>query len=134
MKENSGTPALMDRESLSEMLNDCSIDRVMAIDREWKIIAWNRTSEITSGIAREDLLGKNLLTVFPQIRQDDEMMTAIKDAFNGRKSFLPSNSTTFNRTYSENHFIPLTSHDGDVIGVMNIMHDVAHRIKVEKQL
>jgi PAS domain S-box-containing protein len=134
MKEKSGMPALMDRESLSEMLNDCSIDRVMAIDKDWNIIAWNRTSEITSGIARQDLLGKNLLIVFPQIRQDDEMMNAITDAFEGRKSFLPSNSTTFNRTYSENHFIPLNGQDGEVIGVMNIMHDVAHRIKVEKQL
>jgi PAS domain S-box-containing protein len=134
MKEKSGMPALMDSESLSEMLNDCSIDRVMAIDKDWNIIAWNRTSEITSGIARQDLLGKNLLIVFPQIRQDNEMMNAINDAFEGRKSFLPSNSSTFNRTYSENHFIPLNGQDGEVVGVMNIMHDVAHRIKVEKQL
>ena len=38
--------------ALAEMLNDCSIDRVMAIDLNWNIIAWNQASEIASGLSR----------------------------------------------------------------------------------
>jgi len=134
MKENSAEKVLNDQTSIPEMLNDSSIDRVMAIDLQWNIIAWNRTSEIISGIRKEEVLGKSLLDSFPEIGKDEEMMNAIYAAFSGKKTFLPSNQSGFNRMYSENHFIPLKNRSGEVIGVMNIMHDVAHRIKVEKQL
>jgi PAS domain S-box-containing protein len=125
---------LTDYNSLAEKLNDSSIDRVMAIDLSWNIIAWNKTSELVSGIEKAKVLGKNLLDAFPQLLADEEILQAIKDAFEGRKSFLPSNHSSFNRHYYENHFIPLKENNGRIIGVMNIMHDVAHRIKVEKQL
>lgn len=120
--------------ALAEKLNDSSIDRVMAIDAHWNIIAWNKTSELHSGFSRNELLGKNLLEVFPVIREDEEMMSAITRAFDGYKSFLPSAPGLFNRHHTENHFIPLREDRGAIIGVMNIMHDVAHRVKVEKQL
>ena len=123
-----------DHDSLAEKINDSSIDRVMAIDLSWNIIAWNRTSELISGIKKDSLLGKNLLDVFPQMLNDEELLQAIKSAFEGKKTFLPSDSRSFNRLYYENHFIPLRENNGKLIGVMNIMHDVAHRIKAEKQL
>jgi PAS domain S-box-containing protein len=122
------------KDSITEMLNDSSIDRVMAVDLEWNIIAWNRTSELITGINKSNILGKNLLATFPQILNDEEMLDAITNAFQGKKSFLPSQTNAFNRHYCENHFIPLQNRNGSVIGVMNIIHDVAHRIKVEKQL
>src|SRR5207237_2464601 len=95
---------------------------------------WNHTAELISGISKKNVLGKNLPEVFPQVLNDAEMMDAINTAFKGRKSFLPSLTNSFNRHYSENHFIPLKDKQGNIIGVMNIIHDVAHRIKVEKQL
>jgi PAS domain S-box-containing protein len=123
-----------DQRTLAEMMNDSSINRVMAIDLNWNIIAWNKTSETISGIHRSNILGKNLLDAFPQILNDQEMLHAINMAFEGYKSFLPANYKTFNRQYYENHFIPLKNDHEEVFGVMNIMHDVAHRIKAEKQL
>jgi PAS domain S-box-containing protein len=44
--------------SLAEMLTDCSIDRVMAVDLNWEIIAWNKASEKASGIHRKEIIGK----------------------------------------------------------------------------
>lgn len=123
-----------ENDSLADMLNDASIDRVMAIDLNWNVIAWNRNSELISGIHKNEILGKNLLELFPEILLDKEMILAIEAGFNGTKSFLPPNHTPCNRQYCENHFIPLKNKKGEVIGVMNIMHDVASRIKVEKQL
>ena len=118
----------------TEMLIDSSIDRVMAIDNNWNIIVWNHTSELISGISKKKVLGKNLKEVFPVIRNDQEIMDAIKLAFQGQKSFLPFQINSFNRHNAENHFIPLKDQQNNVIGVMNIIHDVAHRINVEKQL
>lgn len=120
--------------SLAERLNDASIDRVLAVDRAWNIIAWNKTSEKITGICKQAALGKNLVELFPQLEADEEMMSAIRLAFTGKISFLPSRAERFNRSYYENHFIPLEAADGSIYGVMNIMHDVAHRIKAEKHL
>jgi PAS domain S-box-containing protein len=120
--------------SLAEMLNDCSIDRVMAIDLNWNIIAWNQASEIASGLPREDVIGKNLLDVFASLKGDKEIMHAIHGAFLGNKTFVLSDKSKLHRYYYENHFIPLKENGRKVIGVMNIMHDVAHRIKAENQL
>jgi len=120
--------------NLAEMLNDASIDRVMAIDTDWRIIAWNKTSEIITGISKKHALGKLLMEVFPQLGSDAETSTAYEFALQGKTSFLPSRADLFNRDHYENHFIPLKDDDGQIIGALNIMHDVAHRIKAERQL
>jgi signal transduction histidine kinase len=62
------------------------------------------------------------------------MANAIQHALNGHKSFVPACKEFAHRTHAENHFIPLKDSDNNVIGVMNIVHDVAHRIKTERQL
>ncbi|HVX52510.1 MAG TPA: ATP-binding protein [Chitinophagaceae bacterium] len=120
--------------SLAEMLNDCSIDRVLAIDKKWQIISWNKTAEYITGITKDALFNRNLLDMFPEIGLDGDLMKAIEDALKGFTCFVPSKPGAFNRHYYENHFIPLKDNDGEVFGVMNIMHDVAHRVKTERQL
>ena len=120
--------------NLFELLNDSSIDRVMAIDEEWKVIAWNRTAAQITGIEKADIIGKHLLEVFPKLGEDPDMMDGIKFGFAGKKSFVPARAGAFNRQSYENHFIPLTDDNGHVKGVMNIMHDVAHREKAERKL
>lgn len=119
---------------LYEMLIDSSIDRVMAINEQWCVIAWNKTAAIITGIHKDDIIGKPLLEVFPRLKDDAEMMEAIQFAMDGKKSFLPAHAGLLNRQSYENHFIPLTGDNGQVKGVMNIMHDVAHREKAEKKL
>jgi PAS domain S-box-containing protein len=120
--------------SLAEMLTDASIDQVLAIDTNWKIVAWNKTAESVTGIPKSELLGKHLLEAFPQLKDDKDMIAAYQAAMSGLKSFLQAEQNLFNRATYENHFIPLRDDGGTVIGVMNIMHDVAHRIKAERQL
>lgn len=120
--------------NLEEMLNDASIDRIFAIDTEWKIVTWNKTSENITGITKQEVLGKQLLDVFPQLEQDPDISQAFQLAIDGKKSFLPPKSGVFNRNSYENHFIPLADEDGNVIGVMNIMRDVTYRVKSELQL
>lgn len=119
---------------LAEMLNDASIDRIMAIDTNWQIIAWNGISEKITGIHKQALIGKQLFEAFPELEQDKEMVNAWNMAMQGYKSFLASAAGMFNRHYYENHFIPLTNENGEMVGVMNLMHDVSHRIKAERQL
>jgi len=127
-------PAVSMQKNLSEMLIDATIDRVLAIDTTWKVIAWNKTTADVTGISKQAAMNQLLLDLFPQLSKDRETLNAIVQAFNGWKSFLPVQRNTFNRHHHENHFLPLKNEDGVVLGVMNIMHDVSHRIKAEQQL
>ena len=119
---------------LASMLNDAILDRVMAMDRNLDIIAWNKPSENITGICKKDALGKNVMEIFPRLKQDEEIVRAIEMALDGKTSLLPARAGLFNRDHYENQFMPLIDGEGNVIGVMNLMHDVAHRIKAEKKL
>jgi PAS domain S-box-containing protein len=121
-------------DELAVMLSDASIDRKMAIDVEMIIIAWNKTCEMVTGIKKEEVIGKHIFDVLPGLMQNPDITEAIQYAMDGKKTFVPSNKNYDATYYYENHFIPLKNKQDEVIGVVNIMHDVAHRIKVEDQL
>lgn len=122
---------LIQQTGLAEMLNDASIDRVMAVDTELKVIAWNKTSEIITGLSRNSVMGRLLGDVFPWLEKDKQLHEAFLAALKGHKSYLPADPKHEHRSFYENHFTPLTDAQGNLHGVMNIMHDVSHRIKAE---
>ncbi len=122
------------QKNLAELLIDSSVDRVFAIDTDWKVIAWNNATADQTGITKTAAMNQLIMDLMPQLSKDRETMNAIIQAFNGWKSFLPAQRNTFNRHHHENHFLPLKTNDGVVVGVMNVMHDVSHRIKAEQQL
>jgi PAS domain S-box-containing protein len=122
------------KNSLNEMLMDCSIDAIIAIDSDYTVIAWNNAAALMYNVPKKQALGKSLCKLIPGIEDDTETYTAINNALAGHKAFVPASKLYAHRRHSENHFIPLTDNDGGVIGAMNIVHDVAHRIKAEREL
>lgn len=130
MKSHTLTPP---GESLEEMLNDCSIDAIIAIDTNKNIIAWNATAENIYNKTKDEVIGMPLLQAIPSMAEDEETLKAISLARKGMKAFVPASKAYFHRRHAENHFIPLIDETG-IKGVMNLVHDVAHRIKAEEQL
>ncbi|MEP6683843.1 MAG: ATP-binding protein [Parafilimonas sp.] len=120
--------------SLAEILNDCSIDAIIAISTNYDVIAWNKTAALMYGPSKKEAIGKSLFKLIPGLEQDEQTIDALKNALCGHKSFVPVSKQFKHRLHAENHYIPLDDNDGNVIGVMNIVHDVAHRIKAERQL
>ena len=119
--------------NLAELLNDHSIDSIIAFDTQYKIVAWNAMAEMLHGQPKDKAIGMSLFEVIPSLQHDEDTTRAISQAFQGIKSRVPNSEKFAHRLHVENHFIPLK--DGDtVVGVMNIGHDVAHRIKAEQQL
>jgi PAS domain S-box-containing protein len=119
---------------LATLLNDCSIDAIIALDKNYTIIAWNAASEKIYGTSKNDALGRSVFDVIESLKGDPESVDAIKQALNGSKRFVPASKQFKHRSHAENHYIPLIKNNNVVLGVMNIVHDVAHRIKAEQQL
>lgn len=118
---------------IADMLIDSSIDAVIAIANDWTIIAWNHTAEVVYGIEKEQALGSPLLQAIPALAADAETLEAIDMALKGFKSFVPASRDHANRLHTENHFIPLKNKE-EIRGVMNLIHDVTHRLKAEQKL
>lgn len=119
---------------LANILNDCSIDAIIAIDTQHNIIAWNNAAALIYKKNKIEVLGKSLMEAIPSMAADPETLRAIDIAKNGIKSFLPASRSFDHRRHVENHFIPLKDDEGNPQGIMNLVHDVSHRIKAEENL
>lgn len=126
---------LEQRLALMEAMNNASIDAVLAFDTDLKIIAWNKTCEQLWDVLEEDALNTSFFTIFPTVKNSGTMTKAIGAALKGVKTFVPANKAAYAAgTYFESHFVPLKDEAGNVTGVLNIVHDVAHRVKAENEL
>jgi PAS domain S-box-containing protein len=122
------------RARIAELINDSSIDRLVALDLDMNVIAWNKRSELITGITKEEITGKQIGDFFPVVIQHPAVKKALEQAARGLTSFIPYDRGPQEEGIYENHFIPIKENDGRVIGILNIKHDVAHRIKPENEL
>lgn len=125
---------LSERSQLAEMMNDASIDRVLAMDKDLNIIAWNQMCERVTGLDRQHALGRNFMEIFPAAKNCEEIKEAIEQALQGRKFFVPADKGCYEEGHYERHFVPLREDDGTLRGILVIAHDVAHRMKAEHEL
>lgn len=119
--------------NLSELLIDENVDQVLALNTRSEIIVWNKTCETVTGLKKEDAIGKNIFSVFPEMMNNSADTDALNAAIAGVKSFVPYNKIS-GSGYLEKNFIPLKDEEEKVIGILIIKHDVAHRIQTENEL
>lgn len=122
------------RAELAESITDASIDSSVTLDRELRIISFNDVAGIWSGKKPAEVMGLPFFDVFPDAADTPGLKSALTDALNGRKSFLPSGPGFYLTGYFETHILPLRNSDGVITGVLNLIHDVSHRIKAENEL
>ncbi|PWT99278.1 MAG: hypothetical protein C5B52_10860 [Bacteroidetes bacterium] len=132
--ESKSVNATVTENNLAEILIDRSIDAIIAFDNYYNIIAWNNAAAIIYGKPKENAIGANIFQLIPELQNDPDILNAINQGIKGHKSFVPASKFHSHRLHAENHFIPIPDNAGNIIGVMNIIHDVAHRIKAERQL
>jgi PAS domain S-box-containing protein len=117
-----------------EKLVDASIDGIMVLDKELHVILWNSRNELVNGIPRTEVIGKKWMDIEPDLEKSPEIAEALQHALMGLASFVPATKNAGAKGYFEQHFLPLKNESGEVIGILNIRHDVAHRVKAEDEL
>jgi len=122
------------RSELAESITHASIDSLVALDPNLNIISWNAITEQWSDRKFEDVIGQPFFKIFPSATETPGLEDALKQALKGQKTFLPSGPGFYLEGYFETHFVPLKTKDGSINGVLQIIHDVAHRIKAENEL
>ena len=58
---------------LLKQLLDVSVDGIFAFDRDFRLIAWNRRMELSSGIAMASAIGQRSDELFPDLKDSGEL-------------------------------------------------------------
>ena len=112
------------------MLTESFTEPVMLLDRLLCITAWNKMCEAMCNYPAASVLGRPFFALFPGAADNPRVIKALQSALDGHNSFLTAEDGYQDvKGYFDNHFMPVKNNEGEVIGIMHLRHDVAHRIK-----
>ncbi len=124
---------LQERNQLVESLVENSADMIEVIDTNMYYTVWNKANERQFGLSKEEVLGKNIMDVFPSIRQD-KRMELIENGLKGKPTYRKEQLCLNGRKTADFSYIPLRNADGSIMGLLIMAHDISEQIKVAKKL
>jgi PAS domain S-box-containing protein len=116
-----------------ETVLDSSVDYIMAVDMDYKIITFNHSYEILSGKKREEVLGKKIEAVFPVILENGTY-ELIKEALNGTPIHTPVHQSPISYRFFEVFYIPLSDDTEETYGAVILGRDITDQMQHEQKL
>ncbi|HKR05753.1 MAG TPA: ATP-binding protein [Bacteroidia bacterium] len=133
LKVNERTQALQQQKDFVETIINSSVDLVAVFDNDLNYIMLNKRADDYYEKKRENILGKNILEVFPEIK-DSPMLRDLKKALNGEAVYdAKYKSPVLNRSF-ENYYIPLKDKDEKIYGVLTLGHDITNIMEANEKL
>ncbi|HMT28819.1 MAG TPA: ATP-binding protein [Bacteroidia bacterium] len=127
------TADLQHQKDFVETIINSSVDVVAVFDKDLNYIMLNQRADEMYPIKRKDLIGKNILSVYPQTKESG-MYDALKRALNGETVHdISYKSKILNKSF-ENFYIPLKDNNRTVYGVLAIGHDISNVMEVNDKL
>jgi PAS domain S-box-containing protein len=126
---------LEQRNEFVEKLINSSLDLVLVIDTDLRIMTVNKKAEsVFRDIYKGNIIGRKITDIHPGII-NTEPFTDISTALKGEviirdkvKSVWPGDK------YYEDNYVPLFNHSGEVYAVMMISHDITESIRQVEEL
>ncbi len=121
----------------TEMLINCSVDGILAYDRDCRYTVWSNGMENITGIRKEECLGKSAFDVFPFLKEigEDKYFYATLEGQNviaeNRPFVIPN---TNKKGVFEGYYSPLRNKSDEIVGGLAIIRDVTERKKAEEEL
>ena len=122
--------SLADRLQLIESIVESSVDRIIALDRNLNYIYWNKKAAEYYGLAKEKVIGKNILEVFPQL-VNDPSYGEIRRALRGETVFIPANLER--KKYFETYLVPIKNDRGAVSSLLWVAHDRSAEMQLQAE-
>lgn len=129
LKDRAEIKEQRDRESI---LLGCIGDGIIAIDREWRIVLWNKAANTITGWSEKEVVGKPFRSVIKFIRENDrkENIAFIEDAIvMGKPSFMEVGTLLIKKDGSEvavgDSAAPIIDKNGDTKGVIIVFRDTS---------
>ena len=127
---------IQEGEDRFRMLVESSRDGIFAYDKDIHCTIWNKAMEQISGVPRENLLGRNALSVFPfleSIGEGDSLRNATKDKTTISSGIRYNFHQTDRNGYFDSAHFPLLDTNGAVVGGMGIIREATGRVLNERR-
>lgn len=117
------------RTEYAETIFDSSVDRITVFDCNYRFVAWNKRCSQVHGWTKEQVLGKSIFELFPDIQNCTEIITAQQAALKGEAAHVSLIKDECTNGYMEMFYVPLKNEKGETYAVVNIIHDVTDYVK-----
>ncbi|MBA4853821.1 ATP-binding protein [Emticicia sp. BO119] len=116
-----------------ETVLDSSVDYIMAIDADLRIITFNHSYEVLSGKKRDEVLGEKITDIFPVIKENGTY-EAIKETLNGTPVHKPVHQSPLTHRFYEVFYIPLSDDTEETYGAVILGRDITDQMQHELKL
>lgn len=122
------------KSDFEETIIKSSVEVIAVFDQEYRYVTLNKYGKKVFGVEGKEVIGKNILELFPQIRSSF-MYLHLQQAFKTGEIILDKNYRSYvsDRVF-ENFFIPLFDQKGIVYQVLVIGHDITEISKTHEKL
>jgi len=126
--------ALRNALEFNKAIIDGAEDGIAVLDRDLNFLAWNRVMAEGTGIAVDDVLGKNALELFPALATIgmDRLLTRALQGETSLSTDMPFNTSIGDERWVQGHFGPYRDGEGHVAGVIGVFRDITGRVEAEK--
>jgi PAS domain S-box-containing protein len=122
------------RNEFEETIIDSSVDIIAVFDKDLKYVTLNKSGKEAFGLTDKEVIGKNILEVFPQIKTSI-MYDHLQKVFETGEMILDEHYTShISDLIMQNFFIPLLNKDDRVYRVLVIGHDITEISRSHEQL
>ncbi|MDP8235668.1 MAG: ATP-binding protein [Candidatus Erginobacter occultus] len=109
---------------------------VIVLNRNLEVVCWNKAQEAASGFSRDEVRGKNIVSLFPQLKNNglaDDFRSVLRgeNIKRPRISYRKDDGTI---GYADRESNPLRDRKGKVIGIVSCITDVTEKVRLEKNL
>jgi PAS domain S-box-containing protein len=123
---------LNDRLRFIEHLVDSSVDRIIAMDRNLNYLVWNKKCVEYYGLQKEEVIGKNVLELFPDT-QNTPAFSEFKKVLKGETVYIPPVRESGKEAYHEIYLIPVKNEKDETSAILWILHDLSKEYDLMKE-
>jgi PAS domain S-box-containing protein len=120
---------LTERLSFIENILETTVDRIKVFDRHMNFVYWNSRAEAFYGLKKEDVIGRNILEIFPGF-QNNAIYFQFRQALRGQTVYISPEQAINEGCYYQTYLIPIKNDAGEVTSVLWVTHDFSKEYKL----
>lgn len=135
LKVQARTRELEEQKRKFEDVVNTLYDGLVVLHKDNRIAYWNRRMEEISGVGRQEVLGKDVLEIYPQL-MGQELRGLIGYAAIGEFSTaenVPYTTLRGREGYTSSRFFPLRDSNNDTVGVVGVITDTTEQKRLESE-
>ncbi len=109
---------------------------IIVLDKGLRVVYWNKAQEESCGFSLDQVKGKNIIRLFPQLKEKG-LEYDFRQALKGERIVrerLPYQKSDGSTGYADRENMPLRDEDGMIIGILSQITEVTEKVNLEKKL